>query len=53
MNIIYILIPLTLLILLSSIYFFFWAVNSDQFDDLESPSNHIIMDDKKYNSTNF
>jgi cbb3-type cytochrome oxidase maturation protein len=27
--------------------FFFWAVKSDQFDDLEGPAHRILMDDDK------
>jgi cbb3-type cytochrome oxidase maturation protein len=47
MNIIYMLIPLSIIILLIAIYFFFWAVNKNQFDDVEAPAYHIIFDDKK------
>lgn len=47
MNIIYILIPLTLLILIIAVYFFFLAVNTNQFDDFDSPAYHIIIDDKQ------
>ncbi len=47
MNIIYVLIPLSLLVVFVAIVFFFWAVNNDQYDDFDSPSKHIILDDKK------
>ena len=47
MNIIYVLIPLSLLVISVAIVFFFWAVNNDQYDDFDSPSKHIILDDKK------
>lgn len=53
MEIIYILILLVLLILVVAIYFFFWAVNSDQFEDIDSPAYHIIIDDKKDDFNNF
>lgn len=41
------LIPITLILLAIAIYFFFWAVDNDQFDDVDSPSKHILLDDKK------
>ncbi len=53
MNIIYILIPLTMFVLIIAIYFFFWAVNGNQFDDFDSPAYHIIIDDKKNKINNF
>lgn len=53
MNIIYVLIPLTLFILLIAIYFFFWAVNSDQFDDFDGPAYHVLIDDKRRDFNNF
>jgi len=52
MDIIYILIPLALMVLVVAIYFFFWAVNSDQFDDVDGPAYHIIIDDKRNDSNN-
>jgi len=45
MNILYILIPLALLILAVAVWAFFWAVGSGQFDDLDTPSMRIILDD--------
>ena len=42
MEIIYILIPLTLLLLCIAIWGFFWAVKSGQFDDLDSPAIDIL-----------
>ena len=49
MEIIYILIPLSLVILFIAIYFFFWAVNNDQYDDIDSPAYHVLLDDQKKN----
>lgn len=49
MEIIYILILLSLIVVTIAIYFFFWAVNNDQYDDVESPGYHILLDDKKEN----
>jgi cbb3-type cytochrome oxidase maturation protein len=45
MDIIYLLLPVALIIVLIIIGIFFWAVKSDQFDDLEGPAYRILMDD--------
>lgn len=45
MNILYLLIPLGLLLVGIGIAFFFWAVRSGQYDDLESPAMSVVMDD--------
>ena len=38
MNILLLLIPLSLLFMAGAVWAFFWAVNHDQFDDLETPA---------------
>lgn len=45
MNIIYLLIPIALILVGVMIWLFFWAVRSDQFDDMEGPAHRILMDD--------
>ena len=45
MTIIYLLIPISILLLLAAVAAFFWAVRSGQFDDLETPAWRILMDD--------
>ncbi|HEB82496.1 MAG TPA: cbb3-type cytochrome oxidase assembly protein CcoS [Gammaproteobacteria bacterium] len=45
MDIIYLLLPVALIIVVIIIGIFFWAVKSDQFDDLEGPAHRILMDD--------
>jgi cbb3-type cytochrome oxidase maturation protein len=45
MDIIYLLLPVALIIVIIVISVFFWAVKSDQFDDLEGPAHRILMDD--------
>ena len=45
MDIIYLLLPVALVIVILIIGVFFWAVKSDQFDDLEGPAHRILMDD--------
>ena len=47
MSIIFVLIPLGLLLLVSAVLAFFWAVRNGQFDDLESPGWRILMDDER------
>ena len=47
MSILYLLIPLGLLLLALSVWAFFWAVRSGQFDDLESPAMQILLDDDR------
>ena len=45
MSIIYILIPIAILLTSLGIYLFFWAVKSDQFDDLEKQGMSILFDE--------
>ncbi|UCC56931.1 MAG: cbb3-type cytochrome oxidase assembly protein CcoS [Gammaproteobacteria bacterium] len=45
MEVIYLLIPLSLVLIGVIIWAFFWAVRSGQFDDLEGPAHRILMDD--------
>jgi cbb3-type cytochrome oxidase maturation protein len=45
MGILYLLIPLTLLVMVIAILAFIWSVRSGQFDDLEGPAHRILMDD--------
>ena len=43
MDIIYLLLPLSLVLVIAIL----WAVKSRQFDDLEGPAHRILMDDDK------
>lgn len=45
MEIIYLLIPLSLVLIGVIVWAFFWAVRTGQFDDLEGPAHQILMDD--------
>ncbi len=45
MTILYLLIPLSLILLGLAVWAFFWAVKHDQFDDLEGPAHRILFDD--------
>ncbi|QFU22804.1 cbb3-type cytochrome oxidase assembly protein CcoS [Shewanella eurypsychrophilus] len=46
MSIIYVLIPIAMLFVLIAIGIFFWAVKSEQFDDLDRQSVSILFDDE-------
>jgi len=52
MSIIYLLIPIAILLTALGIYLFFWAVKSEQFDDLEKQGMSILFDDEKPTSEN-
>ncbi|WP_394205979.1 cbb3-type cytochrome oxidase assembly protein CcoS [Shewanella waksmanii] len=45
MSIIYVLIPIAMLFVLIAVGIFFWAVKSEQFDDLDRQSVSILFDD--------
>ncbi len=45
MNSIYVLIPLAILLVSIAIGVFFWAVKSNQFEDLERHGSSILFDD--------
>lgn len=45
MNILYLLIPLGMVLVAFMVWFFFWAVKSGQFDDLDTPAVQILLDD--------
>lgn len=45
MNILLVLIPVTLLVVLIAVALFFWAVNHQQFDDLDSPAILPLLDE--------
>jgi cbb3-type cytochrome oxidase maturation protein len=49
MEILYVLIPLTLILVAAGCWAFFWAVDSGQFDDLDSPG-WDALDDREPNS---
>ena len=45
MDILYLLIPLSVVLVFLIGAIFWWALNNDQFDDLEGPAHRILMDD--------
>lgn len=44
MEVIYLLIPVSLLLIGLIVYFLFWAVRSGQFDDMEGSGYRILLD---------
>ncbi|WP_346796209.1 cbb3-type cytochrome oxidase assembly protein CcoS [Halomonas sp. Bachu 37] len=51
MSILYLLIPLSLILLGLAVWAFFWAVKNDQFDDLEGPAHRILFDEDENDLT--
>ena len=45
MDIIYLLIPISLVLVAVIVAVLFWAVRSGQYDDMEGPRHKILMDD--------
>lgn len=45
MEILFLLIPLSVLVMAVAIGIFLWAIKAGQFDDLEGPAHRILMDD--------
>ena len=45
MDILYILIPLSVVLVAIIVTAFLWAIRSGQFDDLEGPAHRILNDD--------
>jgi cbb3-type cytochrome oxidase maturation protein len=50
MSILFVLIPLTLLLVIFAGWTFFWAVSAGQFDDLDSPAWEVLRDEKEVKS---
>lgn len=44
MDILYLLIPLSLVLVGFIVWAFFWAIKSGQFDDMEGPAHEVLMD---------
>lgn len=45
MDILYLLIPISLIVIGIAVWVLFWAIRSGQFEDLEGPAHRILMDD--------
>ncbi len=48
MNILLLLIPVSLAVLAFAVWVFFWAVNHDQFDDMDTPALLPLDDCEKH-----
>ncbi len=48
MNILFVLVPVSLLLVGAAIYAFFWAVDNGQFDDLDTPAFTAIEEEIKH-----
>ena len=44
MEVLYLLIPLSLVLVGVIVWIFLWAIRSGQFDDMEGPAHQILMD---------
>ncbi len=51
MNIIYVLIPLSIVLMVLAVVFFFWAVKNGQFDDLDTPALDVLDEDEPTDSS--
>lgn len=47
MEILYLLIPLSVMLVFAIAAVFWWAVKAGQFDDLEGPAYRLLMDDER------
>jgi cbb3-type cytochrome oxidase maturation protein len=52
MSVIYILIPIAIILTAIGIYLFFWAVKTEQFDDLEKQGMSILFDENPIENSN-
>jgi len=47
MNILYLLVPVTLILAAAAVAAFVWAVRHGQFDDVHSPAVRMLLDDEE------
>ena len=52
MEIIYVLVPITLLLVLLAVLGYIWAVRTGQFDDCDTPPLRMLMEDSEVAKTN-
>lgn len=45
MEVLYLLVPLSVVLVLAIGALFWWALQGGQFDDLEGPAHRVVMDD--------
>lgn len=51
MDIVYLLIPLSVVLIAVIVTAFLWAIRTGQFDDLEGPAHRILIDDDEQAQT--
>ncbi|MGY4025845.1 cbb3-type cytochrome oxidase assembly protein CcoS [Aeromonas rivuli] len=51
MNIIFILIPIAILFVVIAVFVFFWAIRSEQFEDLDRQGSNILFDEDATSTT--
>lgn len=51
MEILYLLVPLSLLLVFVIAGIFWWSLRSGQFDDLEGPAYRVLMDDDDFSAS--
>ena len=51
MNVMYVLLPLSLLLGLFFLVTFIWSVRKGQYDDMETPAYRMLLDDENNNKT--
>lgn len=47
MEILYVLVPLSVVLITIALVIFSWAINSDQFDDLDTPAWRMLNDESE------
>jgi cbb3-type cytochrome oxidase maturation protein len=47
MDILYLLIPLSVVLVFFIAWFFWWSLRNNQYDDLEGPGYRVLMDDDR------
>ena len=52
MNVLFLLIPLSLVLLVVAVWAFVWAVRNDQFENLDTPPLDILVDDGRPDDRN-
>ena len=52
MEVLYLLIPISLLLLGLIVWILLWAVRSGQYDDLEGPAHRILLDEDRIVDSN-
>ena len=48
MDVVYLLVPLSLVVVLAIGVVFWWALHGGQFDDLEAPAHRILTEDDRH-----